>query len=120
MAKKRLLLTNEALQMVARRFRALADPTRLRILNLLMQGERSVGELAAAAELEQPNVSRHLAVLRREHMVARRNQGNRALYRIHDATVFQLCEVVCDGLADRLAGDLEALPDARLWKGMNI
>lgn len=120
MAKKRLVMSDEALHMVARRFRALADPTRLRILSLLMQGEHSVGELAAAAELEQPNVSRHLAVLRREHVVARRNQGNRALYRIDDATVVRLCEAVCDGLADRLAGDLEALPDERLWKGMNI
>ena len=113
-------MTDEALQMVARRFRALADPTRLRILNHLMQGERAVGELAAASELEQPNVSRHLGVLRREGLVARRNDGNRALYRIDDASVVQLCEVVCDGLAGRLAEDLEALPDPRLWRGADI
>jgi DNA-binding transcriptional ArsR family regulator len=120
MANKRLVMTDEALQLVARRFRALADPTRLRILNQLMQGEHGVGELADATGLEQPNVSRHLAVLRQEGVVARRAEGNRARYRIVDATVVGLCEVVCDRLADRLVEDLEALPDPKLWRGTGI
>ena len=120
MAKKRMVMSDEALAMIATRFRVLSDPNRLRILNLLMEGERSVGDLAESTGFDQPSVSRHLALLRREGIVARRAEGNRAFYRINDATVVQLCEVVCGGLADRLAEDLDALPDARLWRGMNI
>ena len=120
MARKKLAMTDEALQMVASRFRALADPTRLRLLNLLMGGERAVGELAEAAGIDQPIVSRQLAVLRRDGIVARRAEGNKGFYRINDATAVQLCEVVCGGLAEKLADDLEALPDTAIWRGMNI
>ncbi len=120
MAREKPVMTEEALQMVAARFRALSDPTRLRLLSLLMEGERSVGELAESAELDQPVASRHLAVLRREGLVARRAEGNKGFYRIQDASVVQLCEVVCGGLAEKLADDLEALPDAAQWRGMNI
>ncbi len=120
MAPKKPVMTDEALRMVAGRFRALADPTRLLLLNLLMEGERSVGELAESAALDQPVASRQLAVLRREGLVARRAEGNKGFYRIQDASVVQVCEVVCGGLAEKLAEDLEALPDAALWRGMNI
>lgn len=104
-------LSSEALELVAARFRALSDPRRLRILNLLMQGERSVHELADAAGLEQPAVSRHLAQLRGEGIVARRAEGNRAIYRIHDSTVVEICEIVCGGLAEHFSEGLHALPE---------
>ncbi|MCP5039891.1 MAG: winged helix-turn-helix transcriptional regulator [bacterium] len=104
------VLSDEALSLVATRFRALSDPTRLRILNLLMQGESSVQQLVAATGFEQPNVSRHLSVLRREGIVARRADGNRALYSIQDPTIIELCEIVCGGLSGRLMETLEALP----------
>ena len=118
--RKHPVLTDEAVQLVAARFRALSDPTRLQLLNVLMQGESSVQGLVEATGVEQSNLSRHLAVLRREGIVARRSQGNRAIYRIHDPSVVQLCEVVCGGLLDRLSDELEALPDAKIWKGMEI
>jgi DNA-binding transcriptional ArsR family regulator len=104
------ILSEEALRLVASRFRALSDPSRLRILNLLMQGEQSVQELVDASGLEQPNVSRHLSVLRREGVVERRPSGNRALYSIQDPTIVQLCEIVCGGLTGRLMETLEAMP----------
>ncbi|MDP6980240.1 MAG: metalloregulator ArsR/SmtB family transcription factor [Myxococcota bacterium] len=116
MAKKRKaktahpVLSEEALRLVATRFRALSDPTRLRILNLLMQGESGVQELVEASGLEQPNVSRHLSLLRREGIVERRAEGNRALYSIQDPTIVELCEIVCGGLSGRLMETLEALP----------
>lgn len=114
------ILTDEAIRLVAARFRALSDPTRLRLLNTLMQGESSVQGLVEMTGLEQSNVSRHLSVLRREGIAARRSEGNRAVYSIHDPTIAQLCEIVCGGLEGMLTGDLEALPDARLWKGEGI
>ncbi len=117
---KHPLLTDEALRLVAGRFRALSDPTRLRILNTLMQGESSVQELVDNTGLEQSNVSRHLSVLRREAIVERRAEGNRAVYRIHDPTIVQLCEIVCDGLEGTLAGELESLPDPKVWSGDGI
>ena len=114
------ILSDETLELVAQRFRTLSDPTRLRILNTLMQGEMSVGELVERTGLEQSNVSRHLAVLRREGIAARRGDGNRGYYRIEDETVIQLCGVVCGGLIQRLSDDLEGLADARRWAGANI
>jgi DNA-binding transcriptional ArsR family regulator len=114
------ILSDEALQLVSSRFRMLADPTRLRILNTLMQGESSVGALAERTELEQPCVSRHLALLRREGIVVRRSDGNRVYYRIDDPTVIQLCAVVCGALAERLSDDLDALPDVKAWMGAGI
>ncbi len=114
------VLTDEALQLVAARFRALSDPTRLRILNALMQGESSVQGLVEVTGLEQPNVSRHLSMLRREGIVERRADGNRALYSIHDPTVVQLCEIVCGGLAGMLSDDLDALPRPKEWQGSGI
>jgi len=109
--RKHPVLTGDALELVAARFRALSDPKRLRILNLLMQGEHSVQELADAAGLEQPTVSRNLSQLRREGIVARRSEGNRAIYQIRDATVIQLCDIVCGELAERFSEGLEALGD---------
>jgi len=97
------------LELVAARFRALGDPSRLRLINILMQGEHSVQELVDASGLTQTNVSRHLALLRREGIVARYRDGNRAYYSIVDPNIEKLCSVVCGGLSDRLAGDLDAL-----------
>lgn len=100
------------LELMAARFRALGDPSRLRLLHVLMQGERSVGELEQATGLGQASVSRHLAVLRREGLVARRAEGNRALYRIVDPTVRRLCALVCGSLEERFADGLEAVQGA--------
>jgi DNA-binding transcriptional ArsR family regulator len=103
------LLTDEALELMAGRFRALGDPTRLRILNLLMRGERSVQELVEQSGVPQTSVSRNLGVLRREGVVSRKPVGNRALYRITDPTVVRICDIVCGGLRTRLSDEIEAL-----------
>lgn len=105
-------MPDEALELVAARFRLLGDPSRLRILNLLMQRSLSVQEIVDASGLTQTNVSRHLGLLRRDGVVARTRAGNRAIYAIADPAVRRLCEVVCSGLSDRLTGDLDALGGA--------
>jgi DNA-binding transcriptional ArsR family regulator len=97
-----------AAELIARRFRALSDPTRLRILDLLRErGEAPVGELTEALGASQQNVSKHLAALHGEGFLARRKEGTRALYRISDPVVLDLCEQVCAGLETQLA-ELEA------------
>jgi ArsR family transcriptional regulator len=96
-------LNHEAAELIARRFRALSDPTRLRILDLLRQREEaSVGEMAEALGGSQQNVSKHLAALHAEGFVARRKQGTSSLYRIADPGVLELCEQVCSGIEAQL------------------
>jgi DNA-binding transcriptional ArsR family regulator len=99
---------------IAARFRLLGDVSRLRILSALMGGDLSVQDLEAATGLSQTNVSRHLGLLRREGVVERKPEGNRAIYRIADVGVAKLCHLVCGSLAERAAGELEALEGALL------
>jgi DNA-binding transcriptional ArsR family regulator len=97
-------LTQEAATLIAGRFKALSDPTRLRIIDTLCdQGEASVSELTEALETSQQNVSKHLAALYAEGYVARRKEKTRSLYRIADPMVLELCEQVCSGIEAQLA-----------------
>lgn len=99
----------EALELVAARFRALGEPIRLRLLQTLEQGEMRVSALTAAVRSTQPNVSKHLRILQEAGLVRRRQQGNSANYSIADETVFELCELVCDGVRGRLEAQVGAL-----------
>lgn len=95
-------LPDEALVQVASYFQALSEPTRLQILNLLRQQERSVGELAQLCGYSSANVSRHLALLAQHGLVAREARGNSAIYRIADPSVYALCDLVCGSIARQL------------------
>lgn len=96
-------LNNAAAELIARRFRALSDPTRLRILDLLRaREEASVGELTVALDSSQQNISKHLSALSAEGFVARRKQGTSSIYRISDPGVLELCEQVCTGIETQL------------------
>lgn len=99
----------EALQLVAVRFRALGEPIRLRILQNLEHGETSVTELTAHVGSTQPNISRHLKVLQDAGLIKRRQVGTSARYSIADEMVFELCEMVCSRLRDRLEAQAGAL-----------
>ncbi len=96
--------------------RALADPTRLRILNLLLSaGELCVCELTGALELAQPKVSRHLGILRQAGVVRDRRQGLWIHYRIDPELPLwagRLLEALSDGCRERdpYRKDLERLP----------
>jgi len=97
-------MTPEAAELIANRFRALSDPTRLRIIDLLRtKEEASVGELTEALEASQQNISKHLSSLLAGGFVARRKQGTSALYRISDPEVLELCDRVCGGIETQLA-----------------
>jgi len=96
-------LTPAAADLIARRFLALSDPTRLRLIDLLKErGEASVRELTEALDASQQNVSKHLATLHAEGFVSRRKQGTSVLYAISDPAVLELCETVCSGIEARL------------------
>ena len=106
---KRQTMSLEALQLVAARFKVLSDPMRLRMLQLLEDGETSVSALAEAVESTQPNVSKHLKILQDAGLLARRQEGNTVFYSIADKSVFELCEVVCSSLQERFAAHADAL-----------
>lgn len=109
-------LSPEALAQVAAYFQALSEPARLRLLNLLRERRRSVGELAEATGYSTANVSRHLALLAQHGVLARESEGTSAYYSIADPAIYQLCDLVCDNLArrfERTAAQRAAFAPAR-------
>jgi DNA-binding transcriptional ArsR family regulator len=96
-------LPEDLAELIAQRFRALGDPLRVRILDLLRDQELSVTTLAERLAAGQQNVSKHLAVLTDSGMLARRKDGTHVYYRIADEGVFALCEQVCGSLQAQLA-----------------
>ena len=96
-------LPEDLAELIARRFRALGDPLRVRILDLLRDRELTVTMLAVELGAGQQNVSKHLAVLAEAGMVARRKQGTHVHYRVADAGVLAMCEQVCGSLQAQLA-----------------
>lgn len=95
-------IPDELVELIARRLRVIGDPTRIRLLNLLRDGERSVSDLASASGSSQQNVSKHLGVLLEARIVGRRKVANQSLYRIEDETVFRLCDEVCGSIQRQL------------------
>lgn len=102
-------LSEEALRLIAARFKVLSEPHRLLLLQSLRAGEFSVSELVRATGMSQTNVSRHLQTLAEAGMVDRRKVGVSVLYRIADATIFQLCELMCGSLQRTLDRQEQAL-----------
>jgi DNA-binding transcriptional ArsR family regulator len=102
--------TPELLELVARRFRLLSEPLRLQILQALdSHGEMSIGALAESLDQSQPNISKHVRVLVDAGMVGRRQEGTTVYCSISDPTVFELCDVVCGSLRERLAAEAAVL-----------
>ena len=96
MAKTRL--TPEMLELVADRFKVLAEPARLELLNHLRSGEMTVSDLVDESGLAQANVSKHLRLLHSAGFVRRRKDGLFVYYALADRGVFQLCDIMCERL----------------------
>jgi len=99
-----ITLTPEVLTLVAERFKALAEPARLRLLSCLRSGERSVNELVEETGFGQANVSKHLQLLHAQGFVSRRKDGLFVYYALADRSVFKLCDIMCG----RIEAQLEA------------
>lgn len=97
---------NKVFESVAEYFGLLAEPTRLKILHCLCNGERAVNEVVEAVGLTQANTSRHLNLLYRAGIVGRRRDGSQVIYRIIDPNFTDLCRTVCVSIASR--GDMNA------------
>lgn len=97
-------LTPEMMALVAERFKALGEPARLRLLNALRGGERTVSELMEDTGLSQANVSKHLQLLHSLGFVTRRKEGLYVRYALAGEDVFALCDLMCG----RLQAEMEA------------
>ncbi len=97
------------LEAVAGLFGVLSEPSRLCILQMLQGGPASVGELVEQTGFKQANVSKQLGILFAAGVISRRQEGNRAIYSIALPLVFDLCELVCGGIAQQAADRAAAL-----------
>lgn len=103
-------LTDPLVELIARRFRVLGEPMRIKLLDRLRDGSATVGELAESAGASQQNVSKHMAVLLDAGMVSRAREGNFTRYAIADPSIFDLCEQVCGGLRQQIS-DIDSILD---------
>ena len=74
--------------------KALADDTRQKILQMLLQGERSVGEIVEAFDVSQPTISHHLGVLKNVDLVTSRKEGKQVYYAINHSNVVECCGIL--------------------------
>lgn len=121
-------MTRPIYQVKADFFKTLAHPARIRVLELLRDGERSVGELIPEVGLEPSHLSQQLGILRRANILQSRKEGATVRYSVTDARIFQLLEVakaiITSSLAEssHLLAELETLefgarPSPRLKRG---
>lgn len=101
--------SDKMLALIARRFRLLGEPYRLRILQMLESQERTVGNIVRLLDGNQPNVSKHLQMLHDGGLVSRRREGTSIYYGIADPMVIQLCEIVCRSTAERAREEFDDL-----------
>lgn len=105
-------VSEEALVLIASWFRTLAEPSRLKILRSLEEGEKNITELVEATGLTQANVSRHVQSLVEAGMVGRRREGLTAICFIADPSITELCDNVCTNLLKRLSQQMKKLGGA--------
>ncbi|MDO9393112.1 MAG: metalloregulator ArsR/SmtB family transcription factor [Methylotenera sp.] len=100
-------LDDKALQHVAKYFKALAEPMRLKVLNALQDGEKNVGQLTELSGGTQANISKHLSLLDQYGLVKRESRGNCVFYSIADPSVYELCELVCGQIGVRMSQEAD-------------
>ena len=100
-------IPDEFLDLMAEKFRMLADSTRLAILRALMEGERNVTQVVEETGRNQANVSKHLKMLAEAGLVARRKEGLQVFYRLDDPLVEKLCKLVCETIVQEAREEVE-------------
>ncbi|MGH8993907.1 MAG: ArsR/SmtB family transcription factor [Acidimicrobiia bacterium] len=98
-------------QLKAEFFKTLGHPARIRILEVLREGDQSVGELIPQVGIEATHLSHQLAVLRRANVIRSRKVGATVIYSVFDPRIFQLLEVAKQILTGSLLATQELLVD---------
>ncbi|TAK00235.1 MAG: ArsR family transcriptional regulator [Candidatus Manganitrophaceae bacterium] len=109
MRNKLVILSDQALELVAARFRILGEPMRLKLLRALLDGEKTVSELIGETKGTQANVSKHLNLLTQAGLLGRRREGLNVYYSIADESIFELCQMVCGRLQEQFEQQAKAL-----------
>jgi DNA-binding transcriptional ArsR family regulator len=109
-----VIASDELLNRIAEVLKAMADPTRLKILHCIHSGEKCVSDILEVVGGSQANVSKHLSVLKRAGLVDCRRAGLNVYYRIIDEGVFTICRNVCDSLEMRVGREHQAIIEGRL------
>jgi DNA-binding transcriptional ArsR family regulator len=89
------MLSEGQLEEIAKLFKILSEPARLKLISSLMAGGMTVGELVKATDLKQGNVSKHMKILLDAALVQREKEGNFVRYSIAEPMLFELCLLVC-------------------------
>ena len=87
-------MEEKALELKAEILKALAQPTRLKILELLRGRERCICEIVPAINGEQSNISRHISLMQKTHLISTRKDGVRLMVRVRDPRIFDLLDQV--------------------------
>ncbi len=103
----------------ARIAKAIANPHRLELVNILAQGERSVEDLSREAALSVANTSQHLQALREAHLITARKDGQRVYYRLADPDVFRLTQLIRT-LAERQLSEVTRIVDTYLTERASL
>ena len=98
--KAQRALTDGELEKIARHFRLLGEPMRLKILQAVCRRPRPVNEIVAAVDSTQANVSKHLALLAAAGILKREKDGQSVYYGVKNPAVVRLCDLVRAQLAD--------------------
>ena len=98
-------------------FQALANPTRIAIVELLRDGEKSAGFLMERLGVEQANVSQHLAVLRSKHIVTSRKEGTTVFYSVRDPLLIDVLDIMRRYFEIHLSESLMMLEEVKKEEG---
>ncbi len=82
------------LELKAEILKALAQPTRLKILELLRNGEKCICEIVPAINGEQSNISRHISLMQKSHLVTTRKDGVKVMVKVRDPKIFEILDSV--------------------------
>lgn len=104
-------LSDDALKLIAARFKALSETSRLKLIIALQHGERNVSQLVEATGLKQANVSRQLQTLTDHGLLSRRREGLEVIYSIAEPGIFDMCHQVCGGIQKRLKNQANAFAE---------
>ena len=95
-------LADETLEQVALFLKCMSEVSRLKILRLLHDGEKSASDIIAETGAGQSNISKHLSILMANHLVTSRKEGTSIYYKIADPNVTSICDKVCRSIAERI------------------
>jgi len=98
-----VLMEERVLEMKAEVLKALAQPTRLKILELLRNGERCICEIVPAINGEQSNISRHISLMQKSHLVTTRKDGVKVMVKVKDPKIFEILDSIGTVLKNRVS-----------------